>query len=54
MGDFTGSYEEAEAMCGQTADGARLAALVTPFTVAWMRAHLPSGHINTGKAFFTY
>ncbi|KAM7533891.1 hypothetical protein Aperf_G00000112175 [Anoplocephala perfoliata] len=48
MGDFTGSYEEAEAMCGQTANGARLAALTTPFTVAWMRAHLPSDHKNLG------
>lgn len=48
MGDWTGTYKEATAMCAQTAAGARLAALTTPFTVAWLRAHLPSDHTSTG------
>ncbi|KAH9278705.1 hypothetical protein ECG_08671 [Echinococcus granulosus] len=48
MGEWMGSYEEATAMCAQTAAGARLAALTTPFTVAWMRAHLPSDYTATG------
>eukprot|EP00108_Taenia_solium_P011692 TsM_000268500 transcript=TsM_000268500 gene=TsM_000268500 len=48
MGDWMGTYEEATVMCAQTAAGARLAALTTPFTVAWLRAHLPSDHTATG------
>ncbi|VDL59560.1 unnamed protein product [Hymenolepis diminuta] len=48
MADFTGTYAEAESMCAQTAPGARLASLSTPYTVAWMRAHLPSDHTQTG------
>lgn len=52
MADFTGTYTEAESMCAQTAPGARLASLSTPYTVAWMRAHLPSDHTQTGKYFY--
>nr|CDS32676.1 lymphocyte antigen 75 [Hymenolepis microstoma] len=48
MTNYSGTYEEAESMCAQTAPGARLAALSTPYTVAWMRAHLPSDHTQSG------
>ncbi|KAL5103276.1 C-type lectin lectoxin-Phi1 [Taenia crassiceps] len=48
IGDWTGTYKEAAAMCAQTAAGARLAALTSPFTVAWLRAHLPSDHTAAG------
>ncbi|VDM32633.1 unnamed protein product [Hydatigera taeniaeformis] len=50
MGEWTGTYEEAMTMCAQTAAGARLAALTTPFTAAWLRAHLPSDHTSAGKS----
>ena len=49
MSDFTGTYDEAAAMCAQTAPEARLAALPTAFAVAWMRAHLPSDRSSTGE-----
>uniref|UniRef100_A0A0V0JB89 Macrophage mannose receptor 1 n=1 Tax=Schistocephalus solidus TaxID=70667 RepID=A0A0V0JB89_SCHSO len=46
------SYEEANQLCtgqSQTAERGRLAALLSPYHVAWLRAHLPSptrGGIN--------
>uniref|UniRef100_A0A5K3FXU4 C-type lectin domain-containing protein n=3 Tax=Mesocestoides corti TaxID=53468 RepID=A0A5K3FXU4_MESCO len=45
---WTGSYEEAAKKCASADQGAHLASLSTPFSVAWMRAHLPSDHTTSG------